>query len=118
MYARAKKGKAACASPNSNVRMKWRLDPDLCFLTQGVICCGPATRAGCGLPCLNGNMPCRGCYGPPDGVVDQGSKLISAIAALVDTDDPQKLQRDSERRCRPGWAWVIASVWPIRSYPI
>ena len=68
------------------------LDPDKCFLTQGVICLGPATRAGCGLPCINGNMPCRGCYGPPDGVVDQGSKLISAVAALIDTDDPQALR--------------------------
>ena len=69
------------------------LDPDVCFLTQGVICCGPVTRAGCGIPCLNGNMPCRGCYGPPDGVEDQGTKLISAIAALIDTDDPEELQR-------------------------
>jgi F420-non-reducing hydrogenase small subunit len=69
------------------------LDPDVCFLTQGVICCGPATRAGCGLPCISGNMPCRGCYGPPEGVVDQGAKLLSAIAALIDTDDPEELQR-------------------------
>jgi len=68
-----------------------KLDPDKCFLTQGVICCGPATRAGCGTPCLNGNMPCRGCYGPAEGVVDQGAKLASAIGALIDTDDPEKL---------------------------
>jgi F420-non-reducing hydrogenase small subunit len=69
------------------------LDPDTCFLTQGVICCGPATRAGCGLPCITGNMPCRGCYGPPDGVVDQGTKLLSAIAALIDTDEPGDIPR-------------------------
>ena len=68
------------------------LDQDLCFLAQGVICCGPATRAGCGLPCIDGNMPCRGCYGAPDGVVDQGAKLMSAIAAMIDTDEPEKLQ--------------------------
>jgi F420-non-reducing hydrogenase small subunit len=68
------------------------LDPELCFLTQGVICCGPATRAGCGLPCIEGNMPCRGCYGPPEGVVDQGAKLLSAIAALIDTDEPEELR--------------------------
>ena len=70
-----------------------QLDPELCFLTQGVVCLGPATRAGCGLPCLNGNMPCRGCYGPSEGVVDQGSKLVSAVASLVDTDDPQVLEK-------------------------
>ncbi len=69
------------------------LDPDVCFLAQGVICCGPATRAGCGLPCIEGNMPCRGCYGPPDGVVDQGAKLLSAIGALIDTDEPEALQQ-------------------------
>ena len=68
------------------------LDPDVCFLAQGVICCGPATRAGCGLPCINGNMPCRGCYGPPEGVVDQGAKLLSAIGALIDTDEPTLVQ--------------------------
>jgi F420-non-reducing hydrogenase small subunit len=68
-----------------------KLDLDKCFNTQGVICCGPATRAGCGLPCIKANMPCRGCYGAPDGVLDQGAKLISAIAALVDTDQPEKI---------------------------
>lgn len=68
------------------------LDPELCFLAQGIICLGPVTRAGCGLPCIEGNMPCRGCYGPADGVVDQGTKLISAIAALIDTDNPDELQ--------------------------
>ena len=68
------------------------LDPNKCFLTQGVICCGPVTRAGCGTPCLNGNMPCRGCYGPAEGIVDQGAKLASVIGAMIDTDDPEKLQ--------------------------
>jgi len=68
------------------------LDPNKCFLTQGVICCGPVTRAGCGTPCLNGNMPCRGCYGPAEGIVDQGAKLASVIGAMIDTDDPDKLQ--------------------------
>jgi F420-non-reducing hydrogenase small subunit len=68
------------------------LDPELCFLAQGVICYGPATRAGCGLPCISGNMPCRGCYGPPEGVVDQGAKLLSAIGALIDTSEPSEIQ--------------------------
>ena len=68
-----------------------QLDLNKCFLTQGVICCGPVTRAGCGIPCLTGNMPCRGCYGPAEGILDQGAKLASVIGAMIDTDDPEKL---------------------------
>jgi F420-non-reducing hydrogenase small subunit len=70
-----------------------QLDPETCFLAQGLICCGPATRAGCGLPCIEGNMPCRGCYGPPAGVEDQGAKLLSAIAAIIDAETPEDVQR-------------------------
>jgi F420-non-reducing hydrogenase small subunit len=68
-------------------------DPEICFLEQGLICAGSATRAGCGLPCINGNMPCRGCYGPPEGVDDQGSKLLSAIAAIADLESAEDVQR-------------------------
>ncbi|MCP4515158.1 MAG: oxidoreductase, partial [Delftia sp.] len=64
-----------------------RADPELCFLAQGLLCSGPATRAGCGLPCVMANAPCRGCYGPADGVDDQGAKLLGAIAALIDADE-------------------------------
>jgi F420-non-reducing hydrogenase small subunit len=38
-------------------------------------------------------MPCRGCYGPPAGVVDQGAKLLSAIAAIVDAETPEDVNR-------------------------
>jgi F420-non-reducing hydrogenase small subunit len=38
-------------------------------------------------------MPCRGCYGPPDGVEDQGAKLLSAIAAIVDVQTAEDVQR-------------------------
>jgi len=91
-----------------------QLDPEKCFLTQGVICCGPATRAGCGLPCLKANMPCRGCYGAPEGVTDQGAKLMSAIAALVDTDDPLKLDAILDKVADPvglGYRFSLASSY-------
>ncbi len=58
-------------------------DPKKCLLEQGIICCGPATRGGCKARCIEVNMPCRGCYGPPPGVIDQGAKLLSAISSLV-----------------------------------
>jgi F420-non-reducing hydrogenase small subunit len=67
-------------------------DPEECFLAQGYICLGPATRSGCGERCLNGNMPCRGCFGPPDGVVDQGTKILSAIASVVNCDEAADIE--------------------------
>lgn len=60
------------------------LDPETCFLAQGVICLGPATRGGCNSRCINANMPCRGCFGPPGAVKDQGAKSISFIASLLE----------------------------------
>jgi F420-non-reducing hydrogenase small subunit len=68
-------------------------DPEKCLLEQGIICCGPATRGGCGLRCIKANMPCRGCFGPPPGVIDQGAKLVSAIASIYqgDGEDIKKL---------------------------
>jgi F420-non-reducing hydrogenase small subunit len=63
------------------------LDPAKCLLAQGVVCCGPATRGGCGALCINGNMPCTGCYGPTSRVRDQGAKLLSSLAANVAAKD-------------------------------
>jgi F420-non-reducing hydrogenase small subunit len=57
-------------------------DPEQCFLAQGYACMGPATRSGCGERCLHGNMPCRGCFGPPPGSLDQGTKMLSTLATL------------------------------------
>jgi F420-non-reducing hydrogenase small subunit len=56
-------------------------DPEECYLAQGYVCLGPATRGGCGERCIRANMPCRGCFGPPPEALDQGTKLLSAIAS-------------------------------------
>jgi F420-non-reducing hydrogenase small subunit len=58
-------------------------DDEKCFLEQGIICLGPATRGGCGNDCIDGKMPCRGCMGPTPNVGDQGAKMISALASLI-----------------------------------
>jgi len=68
-------------------------DPEECFLSQGYICLGPATRSGCGERCINANMPCRGCFGPLEGVVDQGTKILSAIASIIDSTDEEEIER-------------------------
>ena len=67
-------------------------DPDTCLLEQGVLCAGVATRSGCGVRCPKSGIPCRGCYGPVPGVVDQGAKLASAVASIVDSKDPEEIQ--------------------------
>lgn len=57
-------------------------DPQKCYLEQGIVCCGPATRDGCEAACIQANQACRGCFGPAGGVKDMGAKLASAIAAI------------------------------------
>jgi F420-non-reducing hydrogenase small subunit len=68
-------------------------DPDACFMEQGIVCVGAATRAGCGYRCIQSNMACRGCYGPLPNVHDQGAKILSAIAACIDSTDPSEVER-------------------------
>ncbi len=68
-------------------------EPERCLLEQGLICCGPATRAGCGAACIKAGMPCRGCFGPPEGITDQGAKLVSAIASIYDAKSEDEIGR-------------------------
>jgi len=72
----------------------WQVQDDgkTCMLEQGIICMGPATRGGCGARCIDANMPCRGCYGPPPDVADPGAKMMSAIGTMIDSDDPEEIQ--------------------------
>ncbi len=71
-------------------------DPELCLLDQGIICCGVVTRAGCGAQCPSVNMPCRGCYGPPEGVIDQGAKLVAVLGSIIDSIDPEEIAKACE----------------------
>jgi F420-non-reducing hydrogenase small subunit len=74
-------------------------DPRLCLLEQGLVCMGIATRDGCGALCPQVNMPCTGCYGPPEGVADQGARMISALGSVLDLGDYKGVteQQVSER---------------------
>jgi F420-non-reducing hydrogenase small subunit len=68
-------------------------DETICLLAQGLICMGPATRGGCDAPCIQGNMPCTGCGGPTPHVRDQGAKMLSALASLIEAKEPEEIER-------------------------
>lgn len=56
-----------------------------CFMEQGFLCQGPATRAGCGgmeggVPrCISAYTPCRACFGP---LRDDANPMVDMMGAL------------------------------------
>jgi F420-non-reducing hydrogenase small subunit len=73
-------------------------DPEQCLLEQGLICMGIATRSGCGALCPSVGIGCRGCYGPPEGVIDQGGKMLSAIASVMNAGDETMEEAELENK--------------------
>ncbi|GAB4535069.1 MAG: F420-non-reducing hydrogenase subunit G [Anaerolineae bacterium] len=73
-------------------------EPGICLLEQGLVCMGPATVSGCGALCPQVGMGCRGCYGPLPGVTDQGAKMLSAIASVVDVGEPGEDEAELEHK--------------------
>ena len=69
------------------------VDPTLCILEQGVPCNGPATRSGCNARCPQVGAQCIGCYGPAEGVLDYGARLISAFASVIDANNSDEINR-------------------------
>lgn len=70
-----------------------KLDPEICILEQGVLCSGPATRSGCNALCPAAGSPCIGCYGPADDTLDYGARLLSAVASVIDSNDPKEIDK-------------------------
>ncbi len=66
-------------------------DPNECFLAQGILCMGPATRGGCEAACTCGGMPCTGCFGPTSRVRDQGAKMLSSLCANVAAREEEEI---------------------------
>jgi F420-non-reducing hydrogenase small subunit len=69
------------------------IDPEKCILAQGFVCMGPATRGGCEAVCVQGNMPCTGCFGPTSRVKDQGAKILSSVASNVEPRETGAIDR-------------------------
>lgn len=69
------------------------IDPSLCILEQGIPCNGPATRSGCNARCPQAGAQCIGCYGPAEGVLDYGARLVTAFASVIDAQEPEEIDR-------------------------
>ena len=64
-------------------------DSTRCLMEQGFLCLGPVTRSGCAQPreeggppvprCIQGYMPCRGCFGP---IRMNANPLVDMMGAL------------------------------------
>jgi F420-non-reducing hydrogenase small subunit len=63
------------------------LDPAVCLLEQGLMCNGPATRSGCNARCPQAGAPCIGCYGAAPEAIDQGARMMTAIASVIEGRD-------------------------------
>ena len=81
-----------------------KLSPWKCFLEQGIICLGPATRSGCGERCIRANMPCRGCMGPVKGTIDQGTKAFSMIASILGLEEEEGMTEEDVKKLIDGIA--------------
>jgi F420-non-reducing hydrogenase small subunit len=68
-------------------------DAETCLLEQGLLCAGIATRGGCAAPCPQANIPCTGCYGPVQGVIDQGAYFLSAVASVIDSSSSDEIEK-------------------------
>ncbi|HEX9014103.1 MAG TPA: hypothetical protein VF813_11320, partial [Anaerolineaceae bacterium] len=69
------------------------IDPGLCLLEQGIPCNGPATRNGCGALCPKASAQCIGCYGPAEGVIDYGARLMTAFSSVIASNDPAEINQ-------------------------
>lgn len=69
------------------------VDPTLCLLEQGIPCNGLATRSGCNARCPQAGAQCIGCYGPAEGVLDYGARLITAFSSVIDANEPEEIER-------------------------
>jgi len=85
-------------------------DPEKCFLEQGIICMGPATRGGCDAQCIKAGLPCKGCFGPAPNVEDQGARMLSALASIVEVNSEEEAKRFAESVADPAGTFYLFSL--------
>lgn len=88
-------------------------DPDLCFLSQGVLCMGSASLDRCLAPCPKRGVPCTGCGGPSELVAlephrDVRTEVAERMSRMT------KIERDEiikeiEQQAKSHYGYAMAS---------
>jgi F420-non-reducing hydrogenase small subunit len=89
------------------------IDPERCFLAQGILCMGSATLDRCLAPCPTRGVPCTGCSGPSEHVILEPNRdLRTEVAERMTrmTRLPREtILREIELRSKTWYAYAMAS---------
>jgi F420-non-reducing hydrogenase small subunit len=89
------------------------LDPDLCFLSQGVICLGSVSLDRCLAPCPAAGVPCFSCGGPSDAVTLEPQKDVRSEVALrmshLTKIPSEAIVTEIEHQAKTHFAYAMAS---------
>ena len=89
------------------------VDPDTCFLSQGILCMGSASLDRCLAPCPRHGLPCSGCGGPSEQVVlEPHLDLRTEIArrmSMMTKIPKEDVIREVEQQAKTYYAYAMAS---------
>lgn len=89
------------------------IDPDTCFLSQGVVCLGSASLDRCLGACPKSGVPCTGCGGPSEFVIlephiDVRTEVARRMSMMTKIPKEQIL-REIEAHSQTHYAYAMAS---------
>jgi F420-non-reducing hydrogenase small subunit len=89
------------------------LDPELCFLSQGVLCMGSTTLDRCLAPCPRNGVPCTACAGPSETVILEPQKdvrtEIATRMSMMTKIPKETIIKTIEKQAKTHYAYAMAS---------
>jgi F420-non-reducing hydrogenase small subunit len=89
------------------------IDPELCFMSQGIPCLGSATLDRCLAPCPTRGLPCTGCTGPSKSVILEPQKDIRTEIAdrmsMMTKIKREDVIKNIESQSKTHYAYAMAS---------
>ena len=116
-------GKTVCADCNRKMKKQEGVqlqkgavtanDPDMCFLSQGVVCLGSVTLNRCLTPCPGKGITCTGCNGASLDVITEPHLDIRSLVAkrmnLLGGIPTNEVKAYMEREAKTFYSYVMAS---------